>query len=44
MTELEVLKLEYERAQYEPLFDNPELYSIILNLIQDRLDELDGEV
>jgi hypothetical protein len=39
--ELEVLRAEYERAVNKPLFDSPTDYCILLNLIQDRIDEIE---
>ena len=39
--ELEVLRAEYERAAKTPLFDNPADYCILLDLIQDRIDEIE---
>jgi hypothetical protein len=41
--ELEVLREEYKRALDNPLFDNPQDYCILLNLIQDRIDKIEGE-
>lgn len=41
MSELDVLRLEYKRAQEHPLFDNPKLYCILLDLIQDRIERLE---
>ena len=43
MSELEILRAEYERAANDPLFDNPADYCILLNLIQDRIDEIEGK-
>lgn len=40
--ELEVLRAEYERAVNNHLFDNPRDYCILLNLIQDRIDEIEA--
>lgn len=42
MNELEILRAEYERAVREPLFDNPKDYCVLLNLIQDRIDEIEA--
>lgn len=42
--ELEILRTEYQRCLNEPVFDNPADYCIILNLIQDRIEELTNEV
>lgn len=39
--ELEVLREEYLRAANNPLFDDPADYCILLNLIQDRIDEIE---
>jgi hypothetical protein len=38
--ELEVLRLEYVRAQERPLFDDPEDYCILLDLIDQRMQEI----
>ena len=40
--ELEVLRDEYRRAVANPIVDNPEDYCILLNLIQDRIDEIEA--
>jgi hypothetical protein len=40
MTELEILEAEYLRALNDPLFDEPEKYSILLNLISDRIEDI----
>ena len=40
--ELEVLREEYRRAVSNPVFDSPEDYCILLNLIQDRMDEIEA--
>jgi hypothetical protein len=40
--ELEVLREEYKRAAANPLFDNPADYCILLDLIQDRIDEIEA--
>jgi hypothetical protein len=42
MDTLEILRLEYQRAIDEPLFDDPALYCVLLNVIQDKIDELEG--
>ena len=39
--ELEVLRAEYDRAAANPLFDNPADYCILLDLIQDRINEIE---
>ena len=39
--ELEVLREEYWHARNKPLFDNPEDYCIILNLIIEKIEELE---
>ena len=44
MSEIEVLKAEYKRAQENPLFDDPTQYVILLDLILDRIEELGGEL
>jgi hypothetical protein len=41
--ELEVLRKEYKRALTNPLFDNPKDYCILLDLIQDRIDQIESE-
>jgi len=41
--ELEVLRAEYWNAREHPLFDDPEDYCIILNLITERIEELEKE-
>lgn len=42
MTELEILEAEYQRALNDPLFDDPSEYSILLDLISDRIEEIQG--
>ena len=39
--ELEVLREEYKRAVDSPLFDDPKDYCIVLDLIQNRMDEIE---
>jgi hypothetical protein len=39
--ELEVLKEEYRRAVLNPIFDKPKDYCILLDLIQDRINEIE---
>jgi hypothetical protein len=41
MNELEILRAEYERAQKTPLFDDPAKYCVLLDLIQNRIDEIE---
>jgi hypothetical protein len=41
MDELELLRAEYKRAQENPLFDDPKLYCVLLDLIQKRIDEIE---
>jgi hypothetical protein len=41
--ELEVLRKEYKRALTNPLFDDPKDYCILLDLIQDRIDQIESE-
>jgi hypothetical protein len=41
--ELEVLREEYKRAVDSPLFDDPKDYCVLLDLIQDRIDQIEGE-
>ena len=40
MTELEILEAEYQRLLNDPLFDAPEMYTVILDLVGDRIDEI----
>jgi hypothetical protein len=42
MDELEVLRAEYRRAHDNPLFDDPQLYCVLLDLIQDRINEIEA--
>jgi hypothetical protein len=44
MDKLEILRAEYQRALNEPLFDDPALYCVLLDLIQDKIDELEVTV
>ena len=39
--ELEVLREEYKRAVDNPLFDDPQDYCVLLDLIQDRINEIE---
>ncbi len=39
--ELEVLREEYKRASNNPVFDDPKDYCILLDLIQDRINEIE---
>jgi hypothetical protein len=41
--ELEVLRQEYKRAVDSPIFDEPSDYCILLDLIQDRINEIEGD-
>jgi hypothetical protein len=41
MSELEILRAEYKRALEHPLFDNPAQYCILLDLITDKIEELE---
>lgn len=41
--ELEVLREEYKRAVEQPLFDNPQDYCILLDLISNRMQEIEEE-
>lgn len=41
--ELEVLRLEYWHARNNPLFDKPEQYCYLLDLIIERIEELERE-
>lgn len=38
--EIEVLRQEYKRAQENPLFDDPADYCILLDLIDQRMQEI----
>ena len=38
--ELEILREEYKRAKENPLFDDPADYCILLDLIDDRIQEI----
>jgi hypothetical protein len=38
--ELLVLKKEYERALNQPIFDDPKDYCVLLDLIQDKIEQL----
>lgn len=42
MSELEILRAEYARAIANPLFDSPADYCILLDLIQDRINEIEA--
>ena len=42
VSELEILRAEYKRAQEHPLFDDPAQYSILLDLILDKIEQLEG--
>jgi hypothetical protein len=39
--ELEVLREEYKRAFENPIFDDPKDYCVLLDLIQDRINEIE---
>lgn len=39
--ELEILREEYKRAQESPLFDDPADYCVILDLIEDRMQQIE---
>ena len=39
--ELEILREEYWHARSNPLFDDPKKYCVLLDLIQDRIEELE---
>ena len=41
--ELEVLRQEYKRAIENPIFDDPQDYCILLDLITDRIEQIEGE-
>jgi hypothetical protein len=41
--ELEVLRAEYKRAIDSPIFDDPQDYCILLDLITDRIEKIEGE-
>jgi len=40
--ELEVLREEYWRARANPLFDSPQDYCVLLDLIIERIDVLEN--
>ena len=42
MTELEILRAEWLRAKESPLFDDPEKYCVLLDLIQARIDDIEN--
>jgi hypothetical protein len=42
--ELEVLREEYWRVRANPIFDNPADYCILLDLIIDRIEVIEGEL
>ena len=41
--ELEILREEYWHARTNPLFDDPKKYCVILDLITNRIEELEKE-
>lgn len=41
--EIAILRAEYERAINAPLFDDPAEYCILLDLILNRLEELENK-
>ena len=41
MNTLEILQFEYQHAIDEPLFNEPEMYCVLLDLIKDKIDELE---
>ena len=41
--ELEVLREEYWKARANPLFDNPQDYCILLDLIIERIEVLESK-
>lgn len=41
--ELLVLEKEYKRALEQPTFDDPKDYCVLLDLIQDKIEQLTGE-
>jgi hypothetical protein len=43
LNELTILRAEYERAINAPLFDSPADYCILLNLIRDRIEQLENK-
>jgi hypothetical protein len=40
VSELEILEAEYLRLLNDPLFDSPEQYTVILDLIMDRIEDI----
>ena len=41
MDELEILRAEWLHARENPLFDEPEKYCVLLDLIRDRIDQIE---
>ena len=41
--EIEILREEYKRAIDNPLFDDPEDYCVLLDLIRDRINQIEIE-
>jgi hypothetical protein len=41
--ELEILRQEYWHVRANPLFDNPKKYCVLLDLIINRIEELEKE-
>ena len=41
MSELEILRAEYARALCEPLFDEPDRYCVLLDLIMEKIELLE---
>ena len=41
--ELEILREEYWHARSNPLFDDPKKYCVILDLIIDRIEQLEKQ-
>ena len=42
MTELEILRAEWLHAQESPLFDDPKINCVLLDLIQARIDDIEN--
>lgn len=44
MDKMAILQAEYVRASLNPVFDDPERYCVLLDLIQDEIDEENKKV
>jgi hypothetical protein len=43
LNEIDILRAEYERALNAPVFDHPAEYCILLDLILNRIEELENK-